>query len=71
MLLLLLQVLVPACLSLLCRYAQCWKLARSVHGVLGVDGDLLLLAGQERRGPVEKVVEVMDKVSSESEDQWW
>ena len=42
-----------------------------MHGVLGVDGDLLLLAGQERRGPVEKVVEVMDKVSSESEDQWW
>ena len=39
-----------------------------MHGVLGVDGDLLLLAGQERRGPVEEVVEVMDKVSSESEE---
>ena len=39
-----------------------------MHGVLGVDGDLLLLAGQEKRGPVEEVVEVMDKVSSESEE---
>ena len=39
-----------------------------MHGVLGMDGDLVLLAGQERRGPVEEVVEVMDKVSSESEE---
>ena len=39
-----------------------------MHGVLGVDGDLLLLTGQERRGPVEEVVEVMDKVSFESEE---
>ena len=39
-----------------------------MHGVLGVDGDLVLLAGQERRGPVKEVVEVMDKVSSESEE---
>ena len=39
-----------------------------MHGVLGVDGDLVLLAGQERRGLVEEVVGVTDKVSSESEE---
>ena len=47
--------------------AQCWKLARSVVGVLGFVGDLVLLTGQVRRGPVEEV-EVVDMLSSESEE---
>ena len=38
-----------------------------VVGVLGCDGDLVLVTGHGRRGPVEEV-EVVDMLSSDSEE---
>jgi hypothetical protein len=68
LLLLVLAGLAPLSFSLWWMKAQCWKLARSVVGVVGVlgcDGDLV--TDQGRIGPVEEV-EMVDMLSSDSEE---